>query len=168
MKLFNAVRRRIRNYLTRDLIHDVFNSALDQFDPNAGPTGYSSFPTWRTLVSYVPDIIVRMPGLQYQFPFSFKYLPYTEFRANHTFIVRAYSHSQIISMDASRKEILLQDWSGNLYFIQNITIPNIVKTATEIEVDSFIGTSTGNMVRVTYFDAVEQTILPITECLVDL
>lgn len=166
MKLFKAVRRRIRNYLTRDLIHDVFNSALDQSDPDAAH--YSGFPTWRTLVSYVPDIVVRQPGLQYRFPFNFKYLPYTEFRANHTFIVRAYSHSQIISMDASRKEILLQDWSGNLYFIQNITIPNIVKKATEIEVDSFIGTSTGNMVRVTYFDASEQTILPITECLVDL
>ena len=165
--LLKALRRKIRNYLTKHLIEDVFNSALDKPAPQfvVWEQMDTPFPTWKTLVSY-SDVTVTKPGLSFSST-VFGYRPYTEFKGKHSYLVRPYSSCILIRSNQKQKHVLIKDRLGNLCFIEGLTIPNIVESPARLSPNHFLGIAESGTIRVTYFDTSEQTILPITECLVD-
>lgn len=167
--LLKALRLRARNYLTRDLVHDVFNSGLDTppLKHVAWERMDDPFPTWRTLVSYT-HVQIKKPGIYLDRSSILRYQPYTEMKGSGSFLVRPYTSCIIVVSSQKQKQMLLKDRMGNLCYIEGMTIPNVRgESGVRLSTSQFLGIAESGMIRVTYFDIAEQTVTPITDYLVD-
>jgi len=148
--------------LTRTYISETFRAYMYSLEI---PSHSQEMPRWRSILSFREPFKIIKPGF-YMDGFRLKYRPFTDFFLHKEVIVR--NPCNVVVLEKTPNTLMLKDSNGDLYFYEHMMVHQTIKKGAYLASGSYLGETSNQTLRVTYYSSQDEMILPITKCLLDL